>query len=121
MKARALVSAVVAVILAVGVTTEALGAAKVEVTIKAKTAELNGKVSSSKEDCRRRVEVTLFWKDRGEDAFQDVRVDETTARGKYSINAPDDDVPAGKYFSKVDSKQGCKAARSETIRVRASD
>ena len=121
MKARALVSALVAVMLAVGVTTEALGAAKVEVTIKAKTAELKGKVSSSKEDCKSGVEVILFWKDRGEDSFEEVRVDETTARGRYSINAPADDVPPGKYFSKVDAKQGCKAARSETIRVKASD
>jgi hypothetical protein len=115
-KARALVSVVVAAMLVVGVTTEALGAAKVEVSIKAKPAKIKGKVSSSKEDCKVGADVILHWKD-GPGGFEPVAEDETNSRGRYSIDAPGDEVPPGRYYSVVDGKQGCKSAQSETIRV----
>jgi hypothetical protein len=104
---------------AVGADAAQKGAADVEVTIDATTSSLKGKVSSSKDDCKSNVKVNLFWKHDG--LTDKVARQNTTNAGRYEIEAPGGDVPGGKYFSRVPAKTGCKAAESETIRVRNSD
>lgn len=79
---------------------------------------LYGKVRSEKRKCRRHRDVALFWDAPGPPPeFIQVSGDFTNRKGKWEIEGPSGDVPAGRYYAKALRKDDCKPARSRIITV----
>lgn len=97
----------------------AASSAKVNATIKltAGKSRLSGKLNSPKAACEKNKSVTLHYK-QGTKKFVLVARDKSAGSGAWSIHAPGSVIPAGQYFVTVPASAGCKAARSQTIRVR---
>jgi hypothetical protein len=83
---------------------------------------LKGKVSSQKAKCERNRNVVLYWDDPElPNTFEAVADDASSETGAWRINAPDTDIPPGRYFVRVTRIERrsdvCKPARSRTIRI----
>jgi len=72
-----------------------------------------GYVKSPRTRCKENREVKVFRVRRGDDA----RVGSDRTNGTYAFQLNKEDARDGRYYAKVNSKPGCKGARSTAITV----
>ncbi len=72
-----------------------------------------GYVTSPRTRCKENREVKVFRVRQGDDA----RVGSDRTNGTYAFQLNKEDARDGRYYAKVNSKPGCKGARSRAITV----